>query len=103
MNNPSTLGDNQLVKNVVKNSPEFLEDYRVVSVNSHITIFGDEYLVFGVISRYRNYTDIICDLDNNYLSLGGDDYQKTIETVERLSLLVECDRTLLSTSVYLVA
>jgi len=86
--------NNRLVKNVVKNSPEFLGDYRVVSVNSHITVFGDEYLVLGVISQYQNYTDIICDLDNNYLSLGGEDYQKTVETVERLSLLVECDRTI---------
>lgn len=93
----------QLVKNLVKNAPEFLEDYRVVSTNSHISKFGDTYRVLGAISRYQNYTDIICDLDNNYLSLGGEDYQKTIETVERLSLLVECDRTLLSTTVYLVA
>lgn len=96
--------NNQLVKNVVKNCPEFLEDYRIVSVNSHITVFGDEYLILGVISsRYQNYTDVICSTDNVYLSLGSEDYPKTIETVERLSLLVECDRTLLSTSVYLVA
>lgn len=93
----------QLVKNVVKNFPEFLEDYRIVSVNSYISKFGDEYLILGVISKYRNYTDVICSTDNVYLSLGGEDYQKTIETLERLSLLVECDRTLLSTSVYLVA
>ena len=93
----------QLVKNVIKNSPEFLGDCRVVSVNSHISRFGDEYLILGTFSQYGNYTDIICDLDNNYLSLGGEDYQKTVETVERLSLLVECDRTIQSVSTYLVA
>lgn len=93
----------QLVKNVIKNSPEFLEDYRLVSVNSHITVFGDEYLIFGAVSRYRNYTDVICSIDNVYLSLGGENYQKTIETVERLSLLVECDRTIQSVSTSLVA
>lgn len=93
----------QLVKNVIKNSPEFLEDYRIVSLNSHISKFGDEYLILGVISRYRNYTDVICSTDNVYLSLGGEDYKKTIEIVERLSLLLECDRTLRTASVYLVA
>lgn len=91
------------VKDTVQNYPQFLEDYRVVSINSHISRFGDEYLLLGTFSGYGNYTDIICTTDNNYLSLGGENYSKTIEVTERLSLLLECDRTIQSVSTSLVA
>lgn len=97
--------NNQLVKQVVKSFPEFLGDYQIVSTHLHISKFGDKYRVLGVMSQYGNYSDLICSLDNNYLSLGGgeNEYQKTVEVMERLSLLVECDRTLQATSAYLVA
>lgn len=95
----------QLVKQQVKNFPEFLEDYRVISANPHISKYGDRYVVLGVVSQYNNYTDLICSVGGYYLSLGGgqDEYHKTVEIMERLSLLLECDRTLKTTSAHLVA
>lgn len=93
------------VKDLIKNFPEFLKDYKVIRAYEYVSKFGDTYTILEVKSQYQNYTDIICDLENNYLSLGGgkSEYHKTIETVERLSLLLDCDRTLKSVSTYLVA
>lgn len=83
------------VKNIVKNHPEFLADYRVVNSNTHISKYGHEYLILGVRSPYGIFTDIICTLKSEYLSLGNEtDYSKTLEIVERLSLLADCDRLL---------
>jgi hypothetical protein len=83
------------VKFIVKNHPEFLSNYRVVNSNTYISSYGDEYLILGVRSRYGIFTEIICTLKGEYLSLGHEsDYSKTLETVERLSLLADCERLL---------
>jgi hypothetical protein len=83
------------VKFIVKNHPEFLSNYRVVNSNTYISSYGDEYLILGVRSQYGIFTEIICTLKGEYLSLGHEtDYSKTLETVERISLLADCERLL---------
>jgi len=83
------------VKFIVKNHPEFLEDYRVINFNTYISSYGDEYLILGVRSQYGIFTEIICSLKGEYLGLGSEDnYLKTLETVERLSLVKDCERLL---------
>jgi len=80
------------VKFIVKNHPEFLSNYRVVNSNTYISSFGYEYLILGVRSPYGLFTEVICSLKGEYLSLGHEsDYSKTLETVERLSLLADCE------------
>lgn len=93
------------VRDIITGYPEFLSDYQVITSNLHISKFGDSYLILGVLSQYGNYSDLICSIGNNYLSLGGgkEEYHKTVEVTERLSLLLECDRTLRTTSAYLIA
>lgn len=88
------------VKNLVTNYPEFLSSYRVICVNSHITRYGDEYLILGLRSSLSSlYTDIICTVDYQYLAMGSEKYAQTIETSERLSLVEDCDRLLESIKV----
>lgn len=102
MNTQLTLGNNQLVKNIIKNFPEFLANYQIISTNLHTSKFGDAYQILAV-TQYNNYSDIICTPDNEYLRLGSERYKQTLEIIEQLSLLKECDRTLKSVSSTLVA
>lgn len=71
------------VKDIVKNFPSFLATYSISSINPYICELGYNYQVI----RAKNYseTDIICNLDNEYLALGGEDNSKTIEVIDRLS------------------
>lgn len=85
------------VKDLVDGYPEFLASYRIICTNSYITTFGDEYLILGVRSQLAKlYTDIICTTDHKYLALGDEEYNRTLEIAERLSLVEDCDRLIKS-------
>lgn len=91
------------VKDIITGYPEFLADYHIITSNLHTSKFGDVYQII-VVERYNNYSDIICTPNNEYLRLGSTQYKQTLEIVEQLSLLKECDRTIKSvSSTYLVA
>ena len=84
------------VKHLIKNNPEFLDNYRVMRINNYITRLGDEYLILGVKSSYSDlFTDIVCSVDYQYISLGDErDYFRTLEYVEHISLLDDTVRLL---------
>jgi len=84
------------VKHIIKNNPEYLDNYLVMRINNYITRLGDEYLIFGARSPYSDlFTDIICSVDYEYLSLGDEkNYFRTLETVEHISLLDDTARLL---------
>lgn len=84
------------VKPIVKNNPEFLDQYKVMRINNYITRLGQEYLVLGVRSPYSDsFTDIICTTNHKYISLGSErSYFETLECIERISLLDDTLRLL---------
>jgi len=71
------------VKDIVKNFPSFLGNHEIISGNSYICELGYSYQVL----RAKNYseTDLICNLDNEYLALGGEENSKTMEIINKLS------------------
>ena len=88
------------VKDVIKDHPEFLANYYIICMNSVISKFGDEFFVYAISNGFAPdsiYSDVITTIDNQYIRLGHEKYQRTLEMVESLSLLKECDR-LLNTS-----
>jgi len=84
------------VKHIIKNNPEFLDNYRVMRINNYITRLGHEYLILGARSPYSNlFTDIICTAEHEYISLGDEkNYFKTLEVAEHISLLDDTVRLL---------
>lgn len=84
------------VKHLIKNNPEFLDQYKVMRINNYITRLGDEYLILGVKSPLSGlFTDIICSVDYEFISLGDEkNYFRTLECVERISLLDDTARLL---------
>ena len=83
------------VKDLVKGQvPDTFSEWYIICSTEYVAKYGDKYQILTTCDpTHQSYIDIICNTDSYYVTLGSQEYNKTLEKCEIESLLADCENS----------